>query len=265
MFTKAVELDPNYARAYAGIADCDSFLYLRATENLRPHSILELADKALALEPGLAEAHASRGAALAVLKRYDESAAEFEKAISLDPNSFEAFWFYSRACIFQGKLEQAATLLERAAETKRDDYASVCILPQLYRSLGRDKEVKEASRRGAKLAEQQLTNHPDDARAAELGSQCLIEIGQADRAREWIARALAIEPDNPPTQYNAACGYAQLGDIEKAFDLLQRGLQNSGPEWSRWLEHDSSLDPLRGDPRYAQLVEEAHRRERARE
>jgi adenylate cyclase len=265
MFTKAVKLDVNYARAYAGIADCDSFLYLRATDTVPPQSILELAEKALALEPGLAEAHASRGAALAVLKRYGEAAAEFEKAISLDANSFEAYWFYARACIFQGKLEQAATLLERAAEAKRDDYSSVCILPQLYRSLGREHDVREASRKGARLAERQLTLHPDDARAAELGSQCLIEIGDADRAREWIARALALEPDNPPTQYNAACGYARLGDIDKAFDLLQRGLQNSGPEWGRWLEHDSSLDPLRADPRFTQLVEEAHRREYAKE
>ena len=87
MFTKAVELDANYARAYAGIADCDSFVYLRATDSVSPHSILELAEKALALEPGLAEAHASRGAALAVLKRYDEAAAEFEKARSEEHTS----------------------------------------------------------------------------------------------------------------------------------------------------------------------------------
>jgi adenylate cyclase len=139
------------------------------------------------------------------------------------------------------------------------------VLPQLYRSLGREKDAQAAARKGVKLAERQLTIHPDDTRAAEMGSACLIEIGEVDRAREWIARALSIEPNNPTTQYNAACGYAQLGDIDKAFDLLQRGLRNSGPEWARWIEHDSSLEPLRGDPRYRQLVEEAQSRERERE
>jgi adenylate cyclase len=260
MFTKATELDRNYARAYAGIADCDSFLYLRTTnERVPPDSILSMADRALALEPGLAEAHASRGAALAVLKRYDEAATEFEKAISLDPNSYEAYWFYARSCIFQAKLEEAAKWLERASEAKEDDYSSVCILPQLYRSLGRPDDVRKASIKGAKLAERQLILHPDDAKAAELGAPCLIELGEFDRAREWLARALSLEPNNPPTQYNAACGYAQLGEIDKAFELLQRGLKTGGPEWGLWIRSDSSLDPLRNDPRFSQLLEDIRR------
>ena len=261
MFAKAVELDPSYARAYAGIADCDSFLYLRTTESVSPDSILAMSEKALALDNGLAEAHASRGAALSVVKRYGEAATEFEKAISLDPNSFEAHYFYARACVFEGKIEQATTLFERAAAIKPDDYQCMCLLVQWYHSLGREQDAKEAARKGAKLAERQLISHPDDARAAELGANALIVLGETDRAREWIARALIIEPNNPPTLYNAACGYAQLGDIDKAFDLLERGLLGSGPEWGRWIQHDSTLDPVRNDPRYEELLEAIRRRE----
>src|SRR6476659_2094276 len=197
MFVKATELDPSYARAYAGIADCDTFLYLRTTEPISFEAILAMSEKALALDNGLAEAHASRGAALSAVKRYAEAETEFEKAISLDPNSFEAHYFYARSCVFQGKIEQATALFERAAAIKPDDYASHCILVQFYNSLGRKQDAKEAARKGAKLAERQLTLHPDDAKAAELGSGALIEIGEFDRAREWIARALALEPDNP--------------------------------------------------------------------
>jgi adenylate cyclase len=264
MFVKATELDPSYARAYAGIADCDTFLYLRTTEPISFEAILALSEKALALDNGLAEAHASRGAALSAVKRYAEAEAEFEKAISLDPNSFEAHYFYARACVFQGKIEQATALFERAAAIKPDDYASVCILVQFYNSLGRKQDAKEAARRGAKLAERQLTLHPDDAKAAELGSGSLIEIGEFDRAREWIARALSIEPDNPVTHYNAACGYAMLGDIDKAFELLERGILVGGPEWGRWVQHDSMLDPVRHDPRYPVLLETIRRRENER-
>jgi adenylate cyclase len=77
MFMKATKLDPSYARAYAGIADCDTFLYFRTTESVSTADILAMSEKALALEDGLAEAHASRGAALSAMKRYDEAAAEF--------------------------------------------------------------------------------------------------------------------------------------------------------------------------------------------
>jgi adenylate cyclase len=264
MFVKATELDPSYARAYAGIADCDTFLYLRTTEPISFEAILAMSEKALALDNGLAEAHASRGAALSAVKRYAEAETEFEKAISLDPNSFEAHYFYARACVFQGKIEQATALFERSAVIKPDDYASVCILVQFYNSLGRKEDAKEAARKGAKLAERQLTLHPDDAKAAELGSGSLIEIGDFDRAREWIARALSIEPDNPVTHYNAACGYAMLGDIDRAFELLGRGILVGGPEWGRWVEHDSMLDPVRHDPRYPVLLETIRRRESER-
>ena len=264
MFVKATELDPSYARAYAGIADCDTFLYLRTIEPISFDAILALSEKALALDNGLAEAHASRGAALSAVKHYAEAETDFEKAISLDPNSFEAHYFYARACVFQGKIEQATALFERSAAIKPDDYASVCILAQFYNSLGRKHDAKEAARKGAKLAERQLTLHPDDARAAELGSGSLIEIGESDRAREWIARALSIEPDNPVTHYNAACGYAMLGDIDKAFELLERGILVGGPEWGRWVKHDSMLDPVRNDPRYPVLLETIRKRENER-
>src|SRR5438105_4662663 len=107
MFVKATVLDPSYARAYAGIADCDTFLYLRTTEPISFEAILAMSDQALALDDGLAEAYASRGAALSAVKRYAEAEAEFEKAISLDPNSYEAHYFYARDRVFQGKFEQA--------------------------------------------------------------------------------------------------------------------------------------------------------------
>jgi adenylate cyclase len=262
MFGKAVELDPSYARAWAGIADSNTFLYMRTLEQLSVDDIFAASERALALDNNLAEAHASRGAALTAAKRYSEAAAEFEKAISLDPNSFEAYYFYARACVFEGKLEQAAALMERGAAAKPDDYQCINLLQQLYRSLGRDEDARAAAHRGAKLAERHLISHPDDARAAELGANALLELGETDRAREWLARALALEPDNAPTLYNCACLYAQLGEIDKAFELLNRGVATAGPEWPRWIEHDSSLDPIRSDPRYQQLLEKSRQGER---
>src|SRR5437762_8144429 len=174
----------------------------------------------------------------------EEAAAEFEKAIALDPNSYETHYLYARANFAQGNIERAAALFQRAAEIKPDDYQSVCLLIQIYRSLGRIEESKNAARKGVKLAERELVAHPEDPRPAHLGISALLEIGENDRAREWMARALAIDPEDPLAQYNLACGYTKLGDIDAAFDLLERSLPRVGPELRQWFRHDSDFDPL---------------------
>jgi adenylate cyclase len=255
MFAKAVELDPAYARAYAGIADCDSFLFLHYSAPVEIKGIFETSAKALALESGLAEAHASQALALSLEQRYEEAMAEFEKAIALDPNSFEGHYFYARACFAEGKLKRAAALFERAAEIKPDDYQSLCLLIHIYRSLGRDQEKESAARRGIERAENELTLHPDNPRPAYLGAAALVTLGQNDRAREWVSRAMSIDPDDVLTQYNAACVYSLLGDIEPAFDLLERLLPNANHETKAWIKHDSDFDPLRDHPRYQKILE----------
>jgi adenylate cyclase len=255
MFAQAVELDPAYARAYAGIADCDSFLFLHYSAPVEIKGIFETSAKALALESGLAEAHASQALALSLEQRYEEAMAEFEKAITLDPNSFEGHYFYARACFAQGKLERAAALFERAAEIKPDDYQSFCLLIHIYRSLDRNKDSESAARRGIERAERELTVHPDNPRPAYLGATALAALGQKDRAREWVSRAIAIDPDDVLTQYNAACVYSLLGDIEPAFDLLERLLPNANHETKAWIKHDSDFNPLRDHPRYQKILE----------
>ena len=255
MFAKAVELDPLYARAYAGIADCDSFLFLHYHVDVALDSILATSAKALALEDGLAEAHASRGLALSLGQRYDEAMAEFERAIALDPNSFEAHYFCARACFAQGKFERAAALFERAAEIKPDDYQSLVLLHAIYRSLGRDRDKENAARRGIERAERELTLHPENPRPAYLGAIALLAIGEKDRSKEWLSRALAIDPDDILVQYNVACAYSLLGDIEAAFDLLVRLLPYANHETKAWIKHDSDFDPLRSHPRYQKVLE----------
>jgi len=256
MFARAVELDPLYARAYAGIADCDSFLFLHYQLPAGIDSILATSGKALSLDDRVAEAHASRGLALSLGRRYHESTEEFERAIALDPNSFEAHYFYARACVTQGKLERAAPLFERAAENKPDDYQSLCLLIQVYRSLGRPRDSENAARRGIERAKNELIVHPENARPAYLGATALVAVGEKEQAREWASRALSIDPDDVLTQYNIACVYSQMGDIEQAFDLLERLLPHAGQELRRgWIKYDSDLDPLRSHPRYQKILE----------
>jgi adenylate cyclase len=254
MFEKAIELDPDYARAYAGVADCESFLY-NFYLNPGVERILEASAKALALDEDLAEAHASRGLALSIVDRLEESDAEFKAALRLDPNLFEAQYFYARACFAQGRMTEAAEAFERASEIRSDDFESPIFLSQIYRDLGLADKAETAGRLGFERIGGELRVRPENARAVSLGATYLATTRQADRAREWVERALLIEPDDFLTQYNAACVYAQLGDPERAIDLLTRALPIGHSEIRAWVQRDSDLDPLRSHPRFETLLQ----------
>jgi adenylate cyclase len=254
MFKKAVELDPGYANAYAGIAACDAHLVSSYHAEIPVEAILGTAAKALALDPRLAEAYASRGAALAAAQRFDEAKAEYERAIALNPESFEAHYFYARSSFATGDAEAAVRLFERAVQIRPDDYQSACLLAQTYKALGREREAETIARRAIVLAEQALNRNPEDARAAQFGAAVLIDLGENERAREWTARAMAIEPDDLVAQYNAACAYCKLGDVEPALDLLETCLPKFGSEKMNWSRYDPDLARIREHPRFKQLL-----------
>ena len=254
MFNQAVALDPLYARAYAGIADCDSLLVLHFHQDVPLDSILATSARAIELEAGLAEAHASRALALSLVPRTDEAMEEFERAIRLDPNSFEAHYFYGRACFAANRLPRAAELMERAAELKPDDGQPLAMLLMIYDSLGRQAEIPERARQCVQRFETELAQHPENQRAAYLGAGALIALGEKERAREWLSRAMAIDPDDILGQYNAACVYARMGDHDRAFDLLENMLPHANHETKAWVRVDSDLDALRALPRYQKVL-----------
>ena len=254
LFERACEIDPLYARALAAIADCDAFLYLHSVSGPSPSGILATSARALELQPDLPEAHASRGLALYVDGRFAEAEHEFKTALRLDPNLFEAWYFYGRAKFVQGQMAEAAELFERAAEVQPDDFQTKAMLEKIYRSLGRPADSRAAAAEALRRAQRELERHPDNTRAAYLGGGMLAVLGETERAREWLSRALAIEPDDFPTLYNVACGYAQLGNLDSAIKLLERALPSALEDTRAWLRHDSHLDPLREHPRFVELL-----------
>ncbi len=79
-------------------------------------------------------------------------------------------------------------------------------------------------------------------------------LGEGDRANEWLARAMVIDPDDNLARYNAVCTYSLLGEIDRAIDLLEECMQQVGPDMKLWFKNDSDLDPIRGHPRYQRLL-----------
>lgn len=255
MFERAIRLDPNYARAYAGLADCESERYMGSYAEVTPEDILAASARALDLDPDLAEAHASRGLALSTLNRNDEAELEFKAAMRLDPNLFEVLKFYGRACQSLGRFAEAAAYFERACAASPDDVRCPVLLAQNYRDLGRRDEAALALRRSLQKIERELQQHPENANAAALGACVLATLGETGRAKDWASMALSLDPDDLLTQYNTACAYALMGEADAAIDLLERTIPRIRGRLQARIRHDSDFDSLRAHPRFQALVE----------
>ncbi len=255
MFAKAVELDDGYALAYTGIANCDSMLHSWHSVELPVDAILASAEKALALAPDLAEAHAARGSALSRCGREVEAETAFKTAMALNPNSHETNCLYAKFSLAPGHLDRAAQLFIRALELQPDDYFAPLMLQNVFEMLGRRDEGIRYARLGLRRAEEALQQHPECSLPAQLGAAALASLGERERAREWLARALAIDPGDNEVSYNAACTYALLGDVENAIDMLEGLLPRVGVYIRKWFQIDSDLDPIRSHPRYAGLLQ----------
>jgi serine/threonine protein kinase/Flp pilus assembly protein TadD len=254
MFARAIVLDPNYARAYAGVADCCSFLFMywdSSEDNLNEAEAAS--QKALELDPELAEAHAARGLAFGLRKDFAKARIEFEKAIQLDPKLYEAYYFYARTSFQSGDLTKAAELYEQASRLNPDDYQAVSLLVGVYHGLGRKAEADATERRALQLTEKHIELHPDDPRALYLGATILVRMKDHKRGFEWARRALEIDPEENAILYNVACVYSLLGRTEDAIGCLEK-VMSHGIFYKNWAAKDSDLDSLRSDPRFQALL-----------
>ncbi len=254
LFTRAVTRDPNFSMAYAGLADCWSYIYLYGT---RSEIVREQASwasaRALELDPESAQAHASRAVALSLSRQDAEAEAAFETAIRLDPDLYEAYYFYARHAFARGQAEKAAGLYEEAMRVRPEDYQAPLLVGQSYDTLGRPEDARAARERGVSAAEQHLQLNPDDTRAMYMAANGMAALGDHQRGKELAERALALRPDDPMLLYNIGCIYSLLGCFEQAIACLEKAAQ-LGIRQKGWFENDSNLDPLRQDPRFQQLV-----------
>ena len=254
MFRRALDIDSEFASAWAGLADCAaySYIYIERTEPQR-----ELAEacsqRALELDPDLAEAHASRGMALSAAGLSAEAEESFETALRLDPNLYEAAYFYARHCFAAGKPERAIEYFEWAAALRPEDFQAILLVAQVYHSLGVEDEAERARRLGLSLVEERLARAPDDVRARYLGANALVALGARDKGLAWARLARSMDPNDPMLLYNLGCIHALAGNSEEALDCLQQAIAG-GLSQKNWFLQDGDLDAIRSHSRFQELM-----------
>jgi serine/threonine protein kinase/tetratricopeptide (TPR) repeat protein len=254
-FSLAVEIDPAYAPAYAGMADTLASLYQEfGKDTSHLERALEASRTAIHLRPGLAEAHSARAIALAWAKQYEEAEREFDVATTLNPRLFEAHYFWARACFTQGKFEEAVIHYEDAAAARPDDYQALTLAASVYAALDRPEDAADARTRALGRIEKRLEISPEDTRALYFGAGCLVELGEVERGLEWVERALERDPEALDTLYNAACVYALAGRPQAAMDCLETTLALGSAASREWVMHDSDLASLKDEPRFQEFL-----------
>ena len=255
---QALSFDPEYADAWALLALAQSQLHLWHGKDV---DALPAAERALAINPDLAEARCVKAQLLDEQGKLAEADHEMQAALRLNPESWEVNREVARLLFRQGKVREAIPYFEKAAELLPNDWHSPLMLITCYRSTGDDEALQRVVRTGLERAERAVAKDPTNAQALAAGASALALVGEDRRARDWIDRALLLDPDNVGTRYNLACALLdRLNDREKALEILGPYFEQTIPNRIKHLEADPDMDPIRDDPRFKQMLAAAKER-----
>ncbi len=256
--SRAVEIDPYYAQAWALLGYAQSNLHYNF--GLGSDDGFAAAHTALAIDPNIAEAYLPMVRRLDEQGRHEEAQAEIEKALKLAPDSWEVNKEAAHLRRLRGDHEGAKAHYERAVQIMESDFHAWAVLSGFYRQNEREK-LLHAGRMMVSEAEKALQHDPSNGAALGIISGGYAVLGERERAREWIERAMLIDPDNANMKYNFACVLAaHLDDKEGALKLLDRTLDAASAVHVRMVETDPDFDSLRDDPRFRKMVERHRKR-----
>ena len=257
MFEQAIQLDPNFALAHAGIAHLCGLIYeLREQSPKWIERGLAAIDRATALAPDLPEVLVAHARICYAQKKYEESALLAQRAIERKPDCEGSWDILGRAYFASGRFEEAASRTERAIEANGDDYNAYIPYSRALRKLDRQKEAEHLQERFVKALRQQLEIVPEDVRARILLAVNLAYSGRAqdtDEAVRHLQTAVALRPGDPSTLYNAACTYGALGKKAEALETLKKSFA-AGYSNQDWAAKDTDLDCLHDEPEFQKLV-----------
>ena len=260
MCRRAVEIDPNYADAWALIALAEVNLRWRVGRQGGDGG-LAAAERALELNPNLADAYAIKARILSEENRNDEASREIEIALRLDPESYQANRCAALLRFRQKRIKEATTYWEKALTLDEGDFGSAGMLVSTYTALGDQEGAQRAAKITLERCEKNLTRDANNGAAMGHGANALAELGQRERAKEWMERALLVDPDNVTMRYNFGCALANhLNDKDAALEMLGPAFEKMGAGFINHAKVDPDFDCIRDDPRFKAMVATAEAR-----
>jgi adenylate cyclase len=259
---RAVQVDPYYAQAWALLAIAQSSLHYNFDREVDDG--FAAAHSALSIDPTVGEAYCAKVRRLVEQARLDEAEAEIEKALRVAPDSWDVHKEAGRTARLRTEgLAKARKHYERAVELMDGDYHAWAMLVMCCQALGDEDMVQHGATKMVSEAQRALQQDPSNGAALGIIAGGYAILGDRDRAREWIDRAMLIDPDNINMRYNFACVLAgYVGDKDEALHLLDGALAFSNVTQLKIAETDPDLDPLRDDPRFAKMIARERKRHR---
>ncbi len=281
-FRQAIDLDPNYAAAYAGLSDSYTLLVVR--EAMPPETgftrAKAAAARALEIDEDFAQAHASLGHAMLHNWEWVKGEQELQRAIRLNPGYPSAHHWYSEHLTAMGRCDESITELKLAAEL---DPLSLIISADLGRAFYYARQYGDVFKQEAQTLEMdsnfwlshinlgraylQTGDHSQAIRELQqarklsaAGTEALSFLGFAyaaagktDEARQALAELNDESRHEHVPPYHLAIVHAGLGEKEKAFEYLERAFEKHSVDLFT-LKVEPMLDSLRGDPRFNSLL-----------
>jgi adenylate cyclase len=259
MCTRATEIDPRYAQAWALMAM--GYRSLRVLE-VQADDGMAAAERALALDPDLAEAHAVKAQILLLVNGDTKAAATaVATALALDPESYEVNRAAGRLSYQLHQFEDAIRFYEKAVSLMEADLNSASMLISSYTALGNAAGTRKAAELTFKRAEAVLARDQNNSGVIGYSAYALATLGEGERAKSRMSRALLIDTDNFNMRYNFACALsAQLKDKNAALDMLSPMFETITETFLPYAKADPDFDFLRDDPRFKAMVTAAEAR-----
>jgi adenylate cyclase len=218
-------------------------------------------DRALALDPDQAEAHALRARMLSDEGQAEEAAAEIAIALRLDPESFEVNMRAGVISYRQRRLDDAVRYFEAATALAETDFTGPTMLVSCYTALGDNENARRTAQIVLARTERVVAQDRSNGHAMASGVSALAVLGEGERAKDWMARALLIDPENLLMRYNFACALmVYLNDAEAALEMLAPVLAQDAGMNVRAAKTDPDFDALRDDPRFQAMLAAAEAR-----
>jgi non-specific serine/threonine protein kinase len=256
MFEQAIALDAVFALAHAAIADVCGMIYEFHEKDPRwIDQGLAACERALALEPQLAEALTARARIAYAQKQYEDAVRYARAALERKHDCPGAYNILGRALFASDRWQEAAALVEQAVAVNGDDYNMYVVYVNVLESLGQTEAARRLREREIAVLKQQLELVPDNVRARILLAADLAAIGsRADAIRE-LEKAVAMRPHDANILYNAACTYGVLGMKVEALEHAKKTIK-AGYTNLNWMARDPDLACLHGDPEFHSILED---------